>query len=797
MAITVYKDYNTSNKSFLRMVTILTKLGIKNNDFFLAIYDKDLIGVNPFDPFLTDDIKNKIIVECYRNKFYYLRECVRITEKGNPNPVQYQLHLGNLTIHFLRQLNLNSYLELPRQCGKSIGAAVEFGYEFIFSENSEMGVFNYNNDMVKENIRRIISILDLLPIYLRLHDLEEVVNKDDPDDIGYKIKPKSTAKKMSAEMHIRGNVIKGKTPGINPQQADEAGRGATMLHQWWDEPCATKNFDIAAAAAFPSYVTASQNAKINGASYSIMITSTPPDVDTPHGKFLVSFVKQEMRPWDIKFFDKTQEELQLILDQHGGNGFFYCTFQYYMVGKTRAWLEEQIKALKATPSKFKREIMLVWDKDIEGNPYNIADINALERCVLDFGNFKEIEVKPGLFFKIYCNKRPTGPGSFIEIMRYLRTKRILVASDVSGGMGGDRDYSTLVGIDPITSDMLFSFRSNILDPREFGELIVYFIRQYCPKMMLAMERNSYGRGVLANLQDPDPARNVSDNLIYMPMSENQMLKEGLRPDRGTDRIAGLYTVKSIRDELFKDILNGRILKHKYLFRSMDIFNEVCSLIEKNDRIDHKTGAHDDVLFAFMIAHYMLVKHYGIIRADFPDVGMRKIYTDEEIEEIAYQKDINLDSDGLAVLLNDMRYFCDSIVDTETDFFSEEEVKMNTIDKLLEAKQATDEYFRDRQSRFNPAAVFSSFKEETINDDVLSRDILQKKVTKMNDEINKARAREVGLTDSEYIAMKMAKAQDAHNLQQVTDIDQFGLPVYTPTNTLDPNKKARASSFFGR
>jgi len=89
MAITVYKDYNTSNKSFLRMVTILTKLGIKNNDFFLAIYDKDLIGVNPFDPFLTDDIKNKIIVECYRNKFYYLRECVRITEKGNPNPVKY------------------------------------------------------------------------------------------------------------------------------------------------------------------------------------------------------------------------------------------------------------------------------------------------------------------------------------------------------------------------------------------------------------------------------------------------------------------------------------------------------------------------------------------------------------------------------------------------------------------------------------------------------------------------------------------------------------------------------------
>ena len=60
------------------MVTILTKLGIKNNDFFLAIYDKDLIGVNPFDPFLTDDIKNKI--ECKAHLRDYL---CPIIEKQN------------------------------------------------------------------------------------------------------------------------------------------------------------------------------------------------------------------------------------------------------------------------------------------------------------------------------------------------------------------------------------------------------------------------------------------------------------------------------------------------------------------------------------------------------------------------------------------------------------------------------------------------------------------------------------------------------------------------------------------
>ena len=59
----VYRDYSTKNISFLKMTKILTKLGVKNNDFFLALRDTDLIGVDPFDPFLTDDMKTKIVHE--------------------------------------------------------------------------------------------------------------------------------------------------------------------------------------------------------------------------------------------------------------------------------------------------------------------------------------------------------------------------------------------------------------------------------------------------------------------------------------------------------------------------------------------------------------------------------------------------------------------------------------------------------------------------------------------------------------------------------------------------------------
>ena len=41
----IYKDYNTTNKSFLKVANQLKEAGVKNYDFMLALYDKSLAGV--------------------------------------------------------------------------------------------------------------------------------------------------------------------------------------------------------------------------------------------------------------------------------------------------------------------------------------------------------------------------------------------------------------------------------------------------------------------------------------------------------------------------------------------------------------------------------------------------------------------------------------------------------------------------------------------------------------------------------------------------------------------------------
>ena len=69
--------YNTKNVSFLKVAKILKDKGIKNYAFFLVLYDESLADVDPYDENLTDDQKNRIIIECTKNPWYFLDRTVK------------------------------------------------------------------------------------------------------------------------------------------------------------------------------------------------------------------------------------------------------------------------------------------------------------------------------------------------------------------------------------------------------------------------------------------------------------------------------------------------------------------------------------------------------------------------------------------------------------------------------------------------------------------------------------------------------------------------------------------------
>ena len=65
-------DYETNNKSFLRICEIYRKMGVQNYMFPLGLYDSDLIGYdvhNPSDPSI--ELKLKALRESKRNIFFF------------------------------------------------------------------------------------------------------------------------------------------------------------------------------------------------------------------------------------------------------------------------------------------------------------------------------------------------------------------------------------------------------------------------------------------------------------------------------------------------------------------------------------------------------------------------------------------------------------------------------------------------------------------------------------------------------------------------------------------------------
>ena len=105
----------TKNTSFMNMHYFLKMKGIENNAFFLALYDTDLMNVDPRDPRLNTFWKAKILKECKFNYWYFLREVIRIPESGSEvgGGSFYRLDRGNLALNFGFTLNWNMFLELP------------------------------------------------------------------------------------------------------------------------------------------------------------------------------------------------------------------------------------------------------------------------------------------------------------------------------------------------------------------------------------------------------------------------------------------------------------------------------------------------------------------------------------------------------------------------------------------------------------------------------------------------------------------------------------------------------------
>ena len=93
-------DTETSNKSFLRYSALLRDMGIKNHAFCLALHNKELQGIDPFDPNLSIEQIMMIALEAKENFWFYVRSLCKVPGTGLQR-TPFRANRGNIALYWL------------------------------------------------------------------------------------------------------------------------------------------------------------------------------------------------------------------------------------------------------------------------------------------------------------------------------------------------------------------------------------------------------------------------------------------------------------------------------------------------------------------------------------------------------------------------------------------------------------------------------------------------------------------------------------------------------------------------
>lgn len=593
---------DTKNISFLQTARDLKVLGIKNNMFFLRLYDESLRHVDPYSPFLPQETIIRIINESIINPWYFLREVVRIPEQAGDG-IPYQLNRANLAATFCFINGIDHYQVIPRQLGKTQSTIAILDWAFLLgTTNSQFMFINIKQDQANENLQRLKSQRDILPSYLqfKLALTEEGKIEKSRDNV------------TLLENKSNGNSIITKPSASSKEKAENIGRGCTQPIQYYDEVEFTDYIKDIVEAAGPAFNTASDNAKRNNGAYCRVFTSTPGDLDTRSCQQALEIINMTTK-WSEKFYDWHIDDVKDYIAANSGNRIVYIEYQYQQLGKDEAWFRKLCGILNNEPAKIKREIFLQRMRGSSESPFEPEELEALGELR---GKIKE---------EIFINKLFK-----LDVYESLKRDRVyLVGVDVATGTGGDNSAVTIV--DPYTLKVVATFKSSLIGVHGLQQFLYVLVRKYIPKAILCIERNHNGEAVMDNLRQTEIRLNIyfdnSKDMLGSRLDDKVDAQGFLRQEAARRRFYGVYTSGKSR-EIMINLLYSHMRDFKEKFISNDVIDDIFALIiNKRGKVEASPGKHDDCIMSYLIALYVYyhgnnLSRYGFVKGELPDEESR-------------------------------------------------------------------------------------------------------------------------------------------------------------------------------
>jgi hypothetical protein len=690
---TAQPDFDTKNKSFLRLAQLYRAMGVKNHTFILALVNPELKGVDPHDPALTKETMTAIAIECQINPWYFFREVVVAPAIAGVSTNQLEGNRGNIALFWCFFVHLFIFLIQPRQTGKSFNSDVLDSYLLnIGCQNSQINLLTKDDVLRRKNVERLRDIMAELPAYLQMRTREDSSNFEE-----------ITIKKL-------GNSFVTHVPQPSIKGAYKLGRGLTSPIMKIDEAPFQPNIEIALGSALAATGAAVDAAKKAGTHYGTVLTTTAGDLNEDGGKYIYGILS-EAAPWTEKFLDAEDlDDLKAMVTKNGRGAYrVNCTFNHRQLGKTDEWLLEKIQASTQKGQDADRDFFNRWTTGTSTNPIDKQILNKMSESVRsDFVT----TMLPGFIYMM----RWYVPEN--EIERRMQQGSYVFGLDTSDAGGGDNICGCLLDVN--TLEIVATMTVNETNLIVFAKWVAAFMVKYL-NVTLIVELRSSGQTIVDNLllvlpeADIDPFKRLYSRVIQEAIPNDPIWRTiaGRSSRRDSDFYVqfkkqfgfttsgtGMYA----RSELYSTVLQNAVKLSCAVTYDFTLVNQVGSLVNNNGRIDHPPGGHDDMVIAWLMCHWFVssgknLAYYGIqqVMGNIQYSGLKPVaakarLSDEQlrirhrIQEVYEMLTVERDEFLIMRLEQELKSLDSRIVLEEGDIYS--------IDELL--KQSKE----NRRRRYN-------------------------------------------------------------------------------------------------
>ena len=617
---------STKNTSWVRMAQVYESMGVSNHMFLLALINPLLEHIDPHSPFLTEDEKDMVIAECKINPWYYFREVARIPGQAGADAIPLEANRGNIAMWWCFFNHVTITLIQPRQTGKSYTTyELDVYLLTVMCTGANMNLLTKDEKLRKDAVDIIKRIFDCLPPYIDLRNPRKDANNTE-----------------EITVNLLENKFRTFVPRASEKDANNVGRGFGSPINHIDEAPFCKNAHISIPAMLSSGNAVRDRAKAAGAPYCNIITTTAGKLDTEEGAFVYKGYILDSMTWTERVYDMRNEaELEEFVTRNSGGGVYQISIimSHRQLGKTDQWLWQKMKETKSEGDAADRDYFNVWTSGTESHPLSPA---LLKRIVGSQNDAVYDQYFPHQKYVIRWNVAEK------NLPTYLATNKLVLSVDSSSANGNGDDIA-LVWVDADTLDVAGAATINETNILMFAQwLCVYLVEN--KNVTLIIERKSSGETIvdilLAMLPTfgEDPFKRMF-NLVVQDKDEYKDRAEVLRlpVSRRDDTMHTLNKVafgfntsatgRFARSELYGNILQEAAKRGGDKVYDKKLINQIAGLVKKNGRVDHAAGKHDDMVVAWLMAHWFLTNgkhltHYGIYNV-MTNIGDEKELTYEE------------------------------------------------------------------------------------------------------------------------------------------------------------------------